>query len=59
MKSIEIEQGRIFIEGIETSNPTHIGYAVIDLVQQGKEIIIKNPCKNKCKNFKLLKNCKK
>jgi hypothetical protein len=56
MKSIEIEQGRIFIEGIETSNPTHIGYAIIDLVQEGKEIIIKNPCKNKCKKSK---NCQK
>lgn len=59
MKSIEIQEGKIFIEGIETSNPTHIGFAVIDLVQQGKEIIIKNPCKNKCKNCKISKNCQK
>ena len=39
---IVIEQGRIFIEGVETSDPVLIGYAIIDLVQDGKDIIIKD-----------------
>lgn len=43
---IVIEQRRIFIEGIETSDPVLIGYAIIDLVQDGKDIIIKDSEEN-------------
>lgn len=31
--TITIESGRVFIEGRETVDPTHIGYAVLDFAE--------------------------
>ncbi len=42
MESLVIEQGRIFIEGVETLDPMLIGYAIIDLVQDGKILFVEN-----------------
>lgn len=62
MQTLVIEQGRIFIEGVETTDPNLIGYAIIDLVQDGKSIVVKDVESNKYKNcikdkyFKFLKS---
>lgn len=37
---IVIENGKIFIESRETLNPTEIGYAIIDAIQDGCKISI-------------------
>lgn len=42
MKALLIEQGKIFIEGVETTDPVLIGYAIIDLVQDGIKLNIDN-----------------
>ncbi|WP_353159342.1 hypothetical protein [Myroides odoratus] len=31
---IQIKNGRLFVNGEETSNPEQIGYAVLDIVEQ-------------------------
>lgn len=36
---IKVDNGRIFVEGKETTDPTLIGYALIDAVEQGNVII--------------------
>lgn len=40
---IVIENGKIFIESRETLNPTEIGYAIIDAIQDGCKISIEKP----------------
>lgn len=42
MEALVIEQGKIFIEGVETTDPVLIGYAIIELVQDGKKLFIEN-----------------
>lgn len=42
MEALVIEEGKIFIEGVETTDPILIGYAIIDLVQDGKKLFIEN-----------------
>ena len=37
---IVIENGKIFIESRETTNPTEIGYAIIDAIQEGYKVSI-------------------
>ena len=43
---IIIENGKIFVENRETTNPTEIGYAIIDAIQEGFEISINKPNDN-------------
>lgn len=42
---IEIVNGRVFVEGRETTDPTEIGYAVIDFAEtqenDGMKIVLK------------------
>lgn len=48
---IEISNGRIFIDGVETINPELIGYAMIDAVEAGTIQII-NTSEPHCKRCK-------
>lgn len=42
MEAFVIEQGKIFIEGVETMDPILIGYTIIDMIQEGKKVTIDN-----------------
>lgn len=44
---IEIKDGKVLVEGEETTNPELIGYAVLDLAEQIKRI-------NKVPGYKVL-----
>jgi len=43
---IEIVNGRVFVEGVETVDPTLIGYAIIDFAESqendGMKIVLKD-----------------
>jgi hypothetical protein len=43
---IEICNGRVFVEGVETVDPTHIGYALLDFAESqendGIKIVLKD-----------------
>ena len=43
---IEFVNGRVFINGIETVDPTHIGYAILDFAESqendGMKIVLKD-----------------
>lgn len=30
---IHLQNGKLFVNGIETSNPTHIGFAILDIAE--------------------------
>lgn len=40
MTTIKIEKGKVFVNGEETSNPEHIGYAVLDIAEEHSEMDI-------------------
>jgi len=37
--SIEIVNGRVFVEGKETSDPALIGYAVLDMAEEKQNVV--------------------
>ncbi len=41
MNSIEITSGKIYVEGKETTDPTLIGLALLDIIEQSKETTLK------------------
>lgn len=51
--SLLIENGKIFVEGRETVNPTEIGYALLDVAENNGSIVLKN---NIPEPFNLFKN---
>ena len=40
MTSLKIENGKVFVNGEETSNPEHIGFAVLDIAEEHSEMDI-------------------
>lgn len=41
---IEIKDGKVYIEGKETTDPTYIGFAVLDWAEEHKSINIHTLC---------------
>jgi len=38
MTSLKIENGKVFVNGEETSNPEHIGFSVLDIAESNIEV---------------------